>query len=185
MMNEIAKSFREYASRDDVPLGGYAGAMGAFTVVLAAVSWGVTRKKRPEPGLMDITLLGVGTHKLSRIITKDFVTAPLRAPFTVRRGKDGAGEVIDEPRGKQVRGSLGYLLTCPYCLGPWLGTGLSALLAVRPTTTRFVLRMLTAVTISDFLHLAYSRLNESRKTVLAERKVQEREVRAQPRGALR
>jgi hypothetical protein len=40
-------------------------------------------------------------------------------------------------------------------------------LAVRPTPTRFVLRMLAAVTISDFLHLAYSRLNESRKTVTA------------------
>jgi hypothetical protein len=121
-------------------------------------------------------LLGVGTHKLSRILTKDFVTAPLRAPFTTRRENEGAGEVLDAPRGGELQKSLGYLLTCPYCVGPWLGTGLSALLAVRPAPTRFVLRMLAAVTISDFLHLLYSRLNESRKTVVAERQHRERQA---------
>jgi hypothetical protein len=120
-----------------------------------------------------VLLLGVATHKLSRIVTKDFVTAPLRAPFTRRQGKEGAGEVRDEPRGSQVQSSIGYLLTCPYCAGPWLGTGFSALLAWRPVPTLFVLRLLAAVTISDFLHLAYSRLNESRKTVLAERRLKE------------
>ena len=172
----LSKQFQHYAPEDGAPLAGYAGAMGAYAVLLGAVLYGVGRNKRSEPSLGDITLLGVGTHKLSRIVAKDFVTAPLRAPFTTRRHNEGAGEVLDEPRGDGLQKSLGYLLTCPYCLGPWLGTGLSALLAVRPTPTRFVLRMLAAVTISDFLHLAYSRLNETRKTVVAERQHRERQV---------
>jgi hypothetical protein len=182
MLNEFARPFREYAPQDDVPLTGYAGAMGAYAAVLAAAVFGVARKQRWEPGLGDVTLLGVGTHKLARIITKDFVTAPLRAPFTVRRREEGAGEVRDEPRGGVFRSSVGYLLTCPYCIGPWLGTGLSAALTLHPTPTRFVLRMLAAVTISDFLHLAYSRLNESRKAVLAERRPQGNRASAESRG---
>jgi hypothetical protein len=164
---------REYSPNDDVPLAGYTAAMLTYAAVLGAVLLGVARKRRWQPRAMDVLLLGVATHKLSRIVTKDFVTAPLRAPFTRRQGSEGAGEVHDEPRGSQVRSSIGYLLTCPYCVGPWLGTGLSALLAWRPVPTRFVLRLLAAVTISDFLHLTYSRLNESRKAVRAERRLKE------------
>jgi hypothetical protein len=175
-MRELTRTLREYAPDDDVPLAGYTAAMVTYAVVLGGVLFGVARKIRWQPRAMDVLLLGVATHKLSRIVTKDFVTAPLRAPFTRRRRREGAGEVHDEPRGGQLQSSIGYLMTCPYCVGPWLGTGLSALLAWRPVPTRFVLRMLTAVAISDFLHLAYSRLNESRKAVLAERRLQESPV---------
>jgi hypothetical protein len=182
-MSELTQSLREYAPADDVPLAGYTVAMVTYATVLGLVLFGVVRKTRWQPRPTDVALLGVATHKLSRIVTKDFVTAPLRAPFTQRREPEGAGEVHDEPRGTGLRSSIGYLLTCPYCAGPWLGTGLSALLAWRPRPTRFVLRMLTAVTISDFLHLAYSQLNESRKAVVAERR-QTEEARP-PRPAAR
>jgi hypothetical protein len=173
MMPDLTNSIREYAPNEDVPLTGYAAAMATFAALLGAVVYGVARKARWQPGAMDVALLGMGTHKLSRIVTKDFVTAPLRAPFTERRGKEGAGEVHDEPRGEGLRSSIGYLLTCPYCAGPWLATGLGALLLARPSAGRFVLRMLAAVTISDFLHLTYSQLNESRKKVQAERRLEE------------
>jgi hypothetical protein len=123
---------------------------------------------------MDMALLGVGTHKLSRIVTKDSVTSPLRAPFTSRREPEGAGEVHDEPQGNTWQRTVGNLLTCPYCAGPWLATGLGALLTWRPAPTRFVLHTLAAVTLSDFLHAAYARLHESRKTVQAERRRSER-----------
>lgn len=172
---ELTKKFEEYAPQDDVPLAGYAAAMLTYGAVLGGILFALGEKRlKWQPGSMDLALLGAATHKLSRIITKDFVTAPIRAPFTRRLGKEGAGEVNDQPRGNQLQSSIGYLLTCPYCAGPWLGTGLGALLAWRRNPTRFVLRVLTAVTISDFLHLAYSSLNESRKTVLAERRLEER-----------
>lgn len=173
MLAEIEKTVKRYAPEQEVPLLGYTAVMGTYAAVLALVLFGVTRKPRPEPSVLDVALLGAATHKLSRIITKDFVTAPLRAPFTERRGKEGAGEVHDEPQDTPLASSIGYLLTCPYCVGPWLATGLSAFLTTRPTPARFVLRLLSAVTISDFLHLAYSRLNESRKVVLAERRLAE------------
>lgn len=173
-MPTLTRQFRDYAPDQDVPLAGYTVAMLTFAAGLGVALFGVARKTRWQPGGADLALLGVATHKLSRIVTKDFVTAPLRAPFTQRQGQQGAGEVRDQPRGGELQSSIGYLLTCPYCLGPWLATGLSALLAWRPVPTRFVLRMLTAVAISDFLHLAYSQLNESRRKISAERRLEER-----------
>jgi hypothetical protein len=64
---------------------------------------------------------------------------------------------------------VGNLLTCPYCLDVWIATSLNTLVLLRPVETRFVLRILASDTISDFLHLSYSRLNESRKAISAAR----------------
>jgi hypothetical protein len=170
MSSPLAERFRDYAPQHDVPLAGYAGAMGLFGLTLGGVLLSMSRTGRWQSGWADLVLLGVGTHKLARLITKDAVTAPLRAPFTRRQETEGAGEVHDEPRDDSA---LAQLVTCPFCAGPWLGTGLGAALAWRPEPTRFVLRLLTAVTIADFLHLGYARLNESRKTLQAERRLRE------------
>jgi hypothetical protein len=169
MLQELSKPFREYAPREQVPLAGYATALLTYAGVLA-LALAVTRRKRLEPRSSDVLMLGVATHKLSRILAKDFVTAPLRAPFTRREENEGAAEVHDAPRGGALRQGIGFLLTCPYCLGIWVSTGLSTSLLLWPRQARFALRLLSADALSDFLHLSYSRLNESRKQVLAERK---------------
>lgn len=161
---------REYAPQEETPLSGYVTSMVTFALGLAGVLVWLTRRRASPPRLSDVALLGVATHKLSRILSKDFVTSPIRAPFTRRAAAEGAGEVRDEARGGGVQRTIGYLLTCPYCLGPWVATGLSASMAVRPVQMGFVVRVLTAVTISDFLHLFYSHLNESRRFVISERK---------------
>jgi len=77
-----------------------------------------------------------------------------------------------------VSKTIGTLLTCPYCIGFWISTGLNTMLMLRPTETRLVLRMLASNTLSDFLHLSYSRLNESRRRASAERQLAERATRA-------
>lgn len=169
MLDEIKKPYREYAPDDEIPLAGYTATMLTFAAGLGGVLLWMTRKRAPLPTLLDVALLGVATHKLSRIVSKDFVTAPIRAPFTHRQAPEGAGEVHDEPHGGGLRRAMGYLLTCPYCLGPWIATGLSAFLVGHPMQARFVTRVLAAVTVSDFLHLSYSRRNETRKAVVAER----------------
>ena len=169
MLAEFRRPFREYAPSEQTPLLGYGAALLVYGVALS-FALSVARRKRRQPSWVDVSLLGVATHKLSRIVTKDFVTAPLRAPFTRRRGAEGAAEVHDEPRGGALSRTVGYLLTCPYCLGVWISTGLNTLLLVRPAETRFVLRLLAADALSDFLHLGSSRLNESRKWMSAERR---------------
>lgn len=173
MTSPLAKPFEQYAPERDVPLAGYALSMLTFTGLIGTVLVSLGKKSRTHAEPLDLALLGVATHKLSRIVTKDFVTSPLRAPFTERGENEGAGEVHDEPRGGQVRRTIGHLLTCPYCAGPWIATALNVWFAWKPDTARFALRMLSSVAVSDALHLAYSRLNESRKLVQAQKRLHE------------
>lgn len=173
---ELENVQREYAPRDEIPLSGYIASMTLFTAGLSGVLVWLSRRRAVLPSLLDVALLGLATHKLSRILSKDFVTAPLRAPFTRRAGSEGAGEVRDEARGGAARRAVGHLLTCPYCLGPWIATALGAAMLVRPVQAGFVARVLAAVTASDFLHLAYSRLNEGRRALVSERKLLEQDV---------
>jgi hypothetical protein len=104
----------------------------------------------------DLVILGAATHKLSRLISKDKVMSFARAPFQRRERDAASGEVTEEPRGTGPQRAIGELLGCPYCLGLWISAGLSIGLAVAPRETRFAASTLTALTISDFLHLAHS-----------------------------
>jgi hypothetical protein len=65
----------------------------------------------PKVGIGDIVLLGVATHKVSRLLAKDWVTAPIRARFTEYQGEAGVGEVIESPRGQGMQQAMGTLIT--------------------------------------------------------------------------
>lgn len=125
-------------------LAGYAGQLAAG------------RGRLPErTGLGDVLLLGVATHKLSRLLAKDRVASFARAPFTRYQGAEGHGEVAEEPRGTGLRRALGELAVCPYCLGMWVAGSLSAGLVHAPRATRMVSTTLAALAVSDALQLAY------------------------------
>ena len=75
----------------------------------------------------DVVLLSIATHKLSRLLSKDAVTSPLRAPFTRYDHPIGSGEVTEQVRdqGSSTRHAVGELLSCPFCLAVWVATGLT------------------------------------------------------------
>lgn len=104
----------------------------------------------------DIVLLGAATHKLTRIISRERIAIPLRAPFTEYEGKDGAGLVKEHPRGPGLRRAIGNLLVCQFCAGPWVASMLGAGLIFAPRATRFASSIFAMVSISDFLHQAYA-----------------------------
>jgi len=143
---------------DELPIGGYATMMavymGAFVGLVAAARGADVLPKRVP--FRDIALLGVATHKLTRIVTRERVTIPLRVPFTHYEGRDGAGQVREEPRGHGVQQAIGSLLTCQYCAGPWVATALAAGLMFAPRATRLACGVLSVVAVSDFLHQAYA-----------------------------
>ncbi len=101
------------------------------------------------------------THKLSRLVTRDAVLSPLRAPFTRYLGPAGDGELREEPRGRGIRHAIGELVTCPFCLGAWVATGLTVGLALAPRATRIVTSAGTALAISDALQFAYAALERT------------------------
>src|SRR5690606_6729386 len=105
----------------------------------------------------DIALLGIATHQLTRILTRDRVTSAVRFPFTKLEQSAGAGEVDERPRGRGLRKALGTLLTCQFCAVPWTAAAGTAALIARPRETRMAASVLTAVTVADFLHQAYAR----------------------------
>jgi uncharacterized protein DUF1360 len=103
----------------------------------------------------DVVLIGTASYQLSRLISKKKVTSFVRAPFTELEGKGGPAELEERPRGSGLRRAMGELLVCPYCLGLWASGGFHAGLLFAPRTTRFSASVLTAMSISDFLQLAY------------------------------
>jgi hypothetical protein len=151
---------QDYAGDQDRPLGGYTAVLGSFAAVVGGLTGlGRLRGARlPERfTVQDTALLCIATHKASRLLTKDAVTSPLRAPFTRYEESAGEGEVNESVRGNGVRHAMGELLTCPFCLAVWIAGGLTAGLVLAPRVTRVVLTALTAVAASDTIQLVYDR----------------------------
>ncbi len=151
------KLFAGYKGGEEMPLAGYAALLGiynaAFSVLLLAAKQ--SGRQLPERiSYADLVLLGLATHKLSRIISKDRVTSPLRAPFTEYVEPAGASEVKEKVRGTGMQRAVGDLLTCPWCMGPWVATALAFGFVFRPRATRLIGGIFAAVTISDFLQHA-------------------------------
>src|SRR6185312_16485480 len=90
-----ADAYRDGQAR---PLGGYVVVVAAFAALLsgaAGLAFATGRRLPPGVGPWDVLLLAAGTHKLSRTLTKDAVTSPLRAPFTRYKHTGGPAEVME------------------------------------------------------------------------------------------
>lgn len=145
------------------PLLAYAATMALFNGLVGAVLLLARRTGHGLPervGAADVLTIGVASHKISRLLAKDKVTSPLRAPFTKLEGEGGPAELSEVSRGTGVRKAVGELLVCPYCLGLWVVAGFSLALLFAPRPTRFAASAFTALTLSDFLQIAYKAAEE-------------------------
>ena len=144
-------------SDEEKPLFPYLALVGAYNAALAGVLIVARASGRPIPrlGFGDLLLFGAATHKLSRRVAKDKVTAPLRAPFTEYQEPGGPAEVEEKPRGSGAKRAIGELVLCPYCLDQWIGTAFVSGSIFAPRVTRLVAGLFTSVGIADFLHVAY------------------------------
>jgi hypothetical protein len=145
------------------PLVSYGILIAIFNALFAGALLLARRRGRELPervGAGDVLLIGTATHKASRLITKERITSVLRAPFTEYQGEGGPAEVEEKARGTGVRRTIGELLICPYCISFWLAGAFSIGLVVAPRLTRFVAAGLSAVTVSDFLQVAYKTAEE-------------------------
>lgn len=153
-----------YRGDNPRPLEGYTVVLGVYgmLVALAGVLAAATGRKLPERwSLRDLVTVTIGTHKLSRTISKDAVTSPLRAPFAHYAGSGGPAEVMEETRhGSALRHSLGELLTCPFCLDMWVATAFVMGLIFAPRLTRLITGTFTALAGADFLQLAYAKAQQ-------------------------
>ena len=152
-----------YKNGQDRPLGGYVTLMGAYGTA-TALGAAAARALGRTPGRLgpwEVAQLTFATHKLARLLAKDPITSPIRAPFTTYVGTSAPAELEEEVRGHGSQHSMGELLTCPMCLGQWVAPALTLGTVLAPTPTRLVTTTLTAVSGADFLQYLYARLQQS------------------------
>jgi len=135
----------------------YAALTGAFlvstTLVVSGLERGGKLPRRIAAG--DIVLLGIATYQLSRTITRDRVTAFVRAPFARQGEPAGRGEVKSEAQGSGLRRAVGELVTCPFCMTQWVAAAGMVGLVAAPRSTRFVASMLAVRTVAEVANLGH------------------------------
>lgn len=163
VQDEAREVRRQYAGDADRPLGSYVGTLGAYGTLVAGLSALVARRGGFPERIdgRDLALVGVATHKLSRLIAKDSVTSPVRAPFTRYKGRSEASEVEEQPRGHGAQHAVGELISCPFCTSQWVATAFCFGLALAPRPTRFAAGLFATVSISDALQFAFARAQQA------------------------
>lgn len=155
MSNPITRLAARYGDAK-APLAGYAVLAGAFN--LGLIGYLATRRHRlpTRIGVEDVLLLGVATHRLGRLIARDKVTRFIRAPFTHYDGPgDAPGEVEETPRGEGLQRAVGELVTCPTCVGLWVGAGLTGVYVASPPLARAIAAVFTVDAVASALNLAW------------------------------
>jgi len=138
---------------EERPLPEYAALTAAFGVVLGGFLI-LARRRLPERiGFGDVVRIGLASYKVGRLVAKDEVTSWVRAPVT----QDPEAR---EPKPEGVERALGELVTCPYCVGIWIASGLSYALVLYPRQTRVVTTIFGAQAVADFLNAAFVKLKE-------------------------
>jgi Protein of unknown function (DUF1360) len=154
-----------YANGDRRPLRGYVVLASGYAALAASVL-ALARRRQDEDrtriGWDDLARTAVATHRVSRILTKDAIASPLRAPLTRYEGPGLPGEVTEQvaPAVKRqpVLHALAELVTCPFCAGQWVATVLVAGQIVAPRATRLLTGILTAAAGADALHFVHAGL---------------------------
>ena len=81
--NVISEIFDGYKGGEEMPLAGYATLLGVYNSVFLAMLLTLKENNADDSkfDFSDFLLLSAATFKLSRLISRDRVTSPLRAPF--------------------------------------------------------------------------------------------------------
>jgi hypothetical protein len=145
-------SFAGYTGGERIPLAAYAALLGVWSLSVGGFVVAMRDRLR-APRLFDVALIGVATHEIAQTLTHAWVAAPVRAPFTRYLGTE-SGEPDEIPRGEGLRYAIGNLLTCPFCVGPWVAGALLAGHLVAPLPTRFVTSIFVATALSNYLNRA-------------------------------
>jgi hypothetical protein len=142
-----------------LPVTSYAGLMALYAALFSfLIAHARKDNKLHEPmEWRELFIFSLAVFHLSRTISKGWITIPLRAPFAQYEEPSVLpSEVHEKPRGKGVRRVLGELLTCPFCLGTWVGLGLGYGWVFAPRATRLITTISATAALSNFLHLTYT-----------------------------
>ena len=136
---------------EERPLPEYATLAAGFWAVFALFML-TNRDRLPERIRWgDLLRIALTSYKMSRVITKEDITAFVRAPVT----EDPEAQ---KPKPEGMARVLGELVTCPYCIGLWISSALSYSQVIFPRETRFLTTIFGSYAITDSLHAGFLRL---------------------------
>ncbi|HUP57947.1 MAG TPA: DUF1360 domain-containing protein [Bdellovibrionota bacterium] len=176
------------SGRDTRLLKRYAALVTVFNLVLGRklLTKGARSPAFTELGLVDLFMLGLSTHKLSRIATKAVVTSPFRAPFTRFQEYLGYGEANEEPKAEGgFQEAVGELVSCNYCADPWIALGMLYAFDGAPARARLAMKFFSAVALADFLHVSYEKTRTHENVLTLHEEKLEREERETTRPRVR
>jgi hypothetical protein len=153
----------EHTYGEGRPLRPSVGLMALYCAVVAGLGALARRRGRlgETLGPGDLALYGVATFRLSRILAKDPITSPIRAPFTRLEGTSGPAELHEEVRGTGWRHAIGELVTCPFCLGQWVATAFVFGGMLAPRLTRATAATFAVHAAADALQFGYAALERN------------------------
>jgi len=135
---------------DRGPTGAYAALLVIFVVLVVAVAVIAGARLHGFPSVFDLVLAGLAGYRITRVVSQSKIGRVLRAPVT-----DPTGE---EPRGGGMVRALGELVMCGSCFSVWVAAAIAAALVAFPDQTRFVVFLFAAAAVTEFLLLAFERL---------------------------
>lgn len=98
----------------------------------------------PAERLVDLTVDGLATYRLVKLIRDDRIAQPLR-------------DKVEEEQGPPERSKITYLLSCPWCLSIYFGVALTLGRRRLPAVTDLVARTLA---LSAITGIATSKLDD-------------------------
>jgi len=90
-----------------------------------------------DMSILQFILLGLATYRITRLATRDMITAPLRNAFWKKFPPESS--------------PLGYLSTCEWCFSFWIGSGLVISAIIIPTVTYIVATICAVSAIAGLL----------------------------------
>jgi len=141
--------------------------------LLGVATSGAAKRVFAQPlSLVDFGLTAAAAHKIAHIVSHERVTMYLRSPFTRQKDTGKEGERKEVPKEHGLKRAIGELLTCPYCLAPWVSTALVAGHIFAPIPTRVVTTVFAATAVADWLTQLKSELKEVTEATVEQREAQ-------------
>ncbi len=97
---------------------------------------------------LKLLVFGLAVYRAANIVSNEFVTISVRAPFVKIIERDG--KEIEEPYEHGLRGFIGSLLYCPSCTGVWLALAATYSYIFWPAQASIVLFLLALSGIERF-----------------------------------
>ena len=142
----------------------YVTLVGLFVTLLGAFALRERDEKRAftmDP--RDLALFGLATFRAGRLVAYDRVAEPFRDPVTetVPDEYEAGENVVAEGAG--VQKAIGELVSCPTCVGTWVGAGLVYGFRLAPGPTRLFASILAVSGLAELISAATEALSWSGK----------------------